>query len=317
MNISKELSKSEISTLLDRSDLKAAWEVVFTWGVIISVLVIAVIWTNLFTIFMAWILVGARQLALAILMHDFAHYAMFKSKRANQIVGQWLSAYPIFLNMEKYRTYHLRHHSHTGTDKDPDMPLVEMYPSTSKSLARKFSRDLLGISGLKSYLGIILMNMGMLEYELGGSVKWITPKPTLSQSLKALAENLIGPLIVNGLIFLAFYFAGKPILYLLWFIPMITSTMFFLRIRSIAEHGVTPDRNDPMQNTRTTIAQWWQKLLFAPHNVHYHLEHHLLMTVPSYNRPAMHKLLNQKGLLDNACVEQGYMQVLKKAVKSN
>jgi fatty acid desaturase len=315
MNISKALSKNEISTLMVRSDLKAFWEIIFTWGIIIGSLAIAIIWTNPITIFLAWVFVGARQLALAILMHDFAHYSMFNSKALNQWAGQWLCAYPIFLDLEKYRTYHLRHHSHTGTNKDPDMPLVEMYPSSSKSMIRKFGRDLLGVSGLKSYLGIILMNMGLLEYELGGGVKWIEPKPNVRKRILLFFKNLGGPILVNLIIFSIFWLLGKPLFYLLWFLPMISSTMFFLRIRSIAEHGVTPDRNDPMQNTRTTLAAWWQKLLFAPHNVHYHLEHHLLMTVPSYNLPKMHHLLLEKGLLEGACVEEGYSNVLKKAIK--
>ena len=315
MNIAKELSKDEIASLLSRSDIKALGELVFTWGVIITVIAIAIVWPNPFTIFLAWVIVGARQLALAILMHDFSHYAMFRSKALNQWVGQWLAAYPIFLDLEKYRSYHLRHHSHTGSDKDPDMPLVDLYPSSSKSMTRKFARDIFGLSGVKSYLGIILMNMGLLEYELGGGVKWIEPKPSLRKRIVLLSQNLGGPILVNLMIFAIFWVIGKPLFFLLWFIPMFTSTMFFLRIRSIAEHGVTPDRRNPMQNTRTTMAQWWQKLLFAPHNVHYHLEHHLLMTVPSYNLPRMHQLLNEKGLLKDACVEQSYSSVLKKAIK--
>jgi fatty acid desaturase len=315
MNVAKELSKEEMARLMERSDWKAVWEVLFTWGVMVGAVVLAVVWTNPFTLVLAWILVGARQLALAILMHDLSHYSMFKSKRANQLVGQWLCAYPMFLDLEKYRGYHLRHHSHTGSDKDPDLYLVNMYPTTEKSLLRKFMRDLIGITGVKSYIGLAMMNMGLLEYELGGGVKWISPKKSRVEQCLGLVKGWWGAVLVNFLLFLGFFFAGKPWLFLvLWIWPLLTTSMFFLRIRSIAEHGVTPDRNDPLLNTRTTIAQWYQKLLFAPHNVHYHLEHHLLMTVPSYNLPEMHRLMEQKGLLKGALVELSYWSVIKQAM---
>lgn len=315
MNVSKEFTKEEMTSLMERSDFKAAWEVLFTWGVILVAMGIAVVWTNPFTIALAWLLVGARQLALAILMHDLSHYSMFKSKRSNQLVGQWLCAYPMLLDLERYRTYHLRHHSHTGSDKDPDLYLVNMYPTTEKSLIRKFGRDLIGITGLKSYVGLAMMNMGLLEYELGGAVVKLHPSTTKPEQIISLIKAWTGPFLVNAVLFFGFYFLGKPWLFpLVWLWPLLTSSMFFLRIRSIAEHGVTPDRNNPLQNTRTTIASWYQKLLFAPHNVHYHLEHHLLMTVPSYNLPAMHELMEKKGLLKEALVEESYWKVMKQAM---
>ena len=50
-----------------------------------------------------------------------------------------------------------------------------------------------------------------------------------------------------------------------------------------------PDPADDLRNTRTTLARWWERLLIAPNRVNYHLEHHLLMTVPHYNLPRMHR----------------------------
>jgi fatty acid desaturase len=315
MNLAKLLTKQEIDQLMERSDWKAIWELCFTWGVIVGVISVAIIWTNPITLVLAWIVVGARQLALAILMHDFSHYAMFKRKRVNQLVGQWLCAYPMFLDLEKYREYHLSHHSHTGSNKDPDLYLVNMYPSSEKSLIRKFLRDLVGFTGIKSYIGLAMMNMGLLEYELGGRVIKKNKDSSKLEQGKSLIKGWWGPVTINLIGFAVFCLVQKPWLFLaLWICPLLTTSMFFLRIRSIAEHGVTPDRNNPLQNTRTTLATWYQKFLFAPHNVHYHLEHHLLMTVPSYNLPAMHSLLLKKGLLKDALVECSYWTVLKKAI---
>ena len=68
-----------------------------------------------------------------------------------------------------------------------------------------------------------------------------------------------------------------------------------VRIRSIAEHSMTPDNDDPMRNTRTTHANWLMRAFVAPYFVNYHLEHHLLMAVPCYNLPRAHEILLAKG----------------------
>ena len=48
--------------------------------------------------------------------------------------------------------------------------------------------------------------------------------------------------------------------------------------------------------------------------MNYHLEHHLLMTVPHYHLPRMHALLRERGLLEKALVsEGGYWKVLQRA----
>ncbi|MEE8508037.1 MAG: fatty acid desaturase, partial [Myxococcota bacterium] len=44
--------------------------------------------------------------------------------------------------------------------------------------------------------------------------------------------------------------------------------------------------------------------------VNFHLEHHLLMTVPHYNLPRLHRILAERGVLDEALVTTGYWGVL-------
>ena len=46
--------------------------------------------------------------------------------------------------------------------------------------------------------------------------------------------------------------------------------------------------------------------MIAPNRVNYHLEHHLMMTVPHYKLPRFHRLLRERGVLDHACVANGY-----------
>ena len=52
----------------------------------------------------------------------------------------------------------------------------------------------------------------------------------------------------------------------------------------------------------------------VPHNVNYHLEHHLFTRCPWYNLPKAHEMLINNGHLDKMCVENSYRDVLRKAV---
>ncbi|MFI5365533.1 MAG: fatty acid desaturase, partial [Candidatus Binatia bacterium] len=106
---------------------------------------------------------------------------------------------------------------------------------------------------------------------------------------------------------------GHPALYLLWIGAWFTTHHLVVRLRSIAEHAMIPDPNDPLRNTRTTLACWWERVLIAPNYVNYHLEHHLVMTVPHYSLPRMHGILRERGVLDGACVVTGYLGVLQLA----
>ncbi len=120
-------------------------------------------------------------------------------------------------------------------------------------------------------------------------------------------------LITNAVLLGIVSAAGYPALYLLWVGAYLTTNTLVTRIRAIAEHSMVPDPTDELRNTRTTLVSWWERLLLAPNRVNYHLEHHLLMTVPHYHLPRMHRLLRERGALDGALVTRGYGTVLRQA----
>ena len=47
--------------------------------------------------------------------------------------------------------------------------------------------------------------------------------------------------------------------------------------------------------------------------MNFHLEHHLIMAVPHYNLPRMHRLLRERGVLEDALVTRGYRELLSQA----
>lgn len=315
VNVNDYLTKEEIQQLLKKSDWKAAFEFFHTWLWITFAFAISGFWPNPFTIVISMFIIGGKQLACAILMHDCAHRSMFDSKWANTFFGNWLAGYPIFHDVERYRPYHIEHHVKTGTDDDPDLSLTKGYPTTIISFTRKVIRDLIGASGIKGHIAVLVMHYGYLKYELGGRIIKTGQQGGFLNGITTFVKNMAGPAAANCMIFGFLWLAGAPWLYLLWIGSLLTTYNFSLRIRSIAEHSIVPDRLDDYKNTRTIYSNFFEKILFAPHHVNYHSEHHLLMTVPSYNFPSMHRLIKERGFYQKGLLKKNYFQILKLAIK--
>ncbi len=311
------LSNDEIKLLMQKNNWKAFLEIADTWLWIAFAFFIAGMWTNPLTIIIALFIIGGKQLACAIILHDCSHDSVFTSRGVNRFVGNWLGAYPIFHDVDKYRPYHTQHHINTGLDDDPDVPLTEGYPTSRMSMTRKFLRDLFGLSGLKSLLGVIFMQLGFVKYALNGKVERVSLKDkTLSEIILNAVKNMAGPVAANLILFGILYAFGKPWLYLLWIGAMLTTYNFCIRVRSMAEHSMVEDFHNPQKNTRTTYANFIERILFAPHNVNYHSEHHLCMGAPSYNLPLMHQLLLERGYYKNGTLEKNYFSIVKRAIVS-
>jgi fatty acid desaturase len=308
------LTKEEVNTLMEKDNFKAILEIAHTWAWIAFAFFIAAYWTNALTIFIALWILGGKQLACAIIMHDASHYSTFTSKKVNDFVGNWLGGFPLFLDVKRYRPYHVTHHVNTGLENDPDIFLTRGYPTSRMSMFRKLLRDLIGLTGLRSYFGVFLMHFGYLKFSLGGGVEKDNTPRTFLQRIKLGFSCLWGPFAAQFIMLGVFWLIGHPWLYLLWLGALLTTNQFCLRIRSIAEHSVVPDRQNPLTNTRTTYANFIERLMFAPHHVNYHAEHHLLMNVPCYNYPRMHKMLLAKGFFEKGLLEKNYLHIIRLAV---
>jgi fatty acid desaturase len=71
---------------------------------------------------------------------------------------------------------------------------------------------------------------------------------------------------------------------------------------------------DPRLNTRTVDAPWWQRLLFVPNGVNYHMEHHFMASVPCYRLPALREHLRRAGALEGVPVFKGYGEVIRHVI---
>src|SRR6186713_149416 len=142
--VSELLTPEQVQELRGKSDLAGALLVLHAWALIFASMTLFVWWPNPLTFVLAVMVIGARQLGLAILMHDAAHGLLFANRRFNEWVGAWLCAAPVFTSLALYRPYHLTHHRHTQQPEDPDLGLSAPFPVTRQSLWRKVVRDLTG-----------------------------------------------------------------------------------------------------------------------------------------------------------------------------
>jgi fatty acid desaturase len=113
----------------------------------------------------------------------------------------------------------------------------------------------------------------------------------------------------------ALFAAGHGWYFLIfWFLPAVTALQVLLRIRGIAEHAGYAAGQDQSRNART-VKPSWQTLLCAPHNVNFHVEHHLYPSVPFHRLPGLHATLTADGTVPAANVFRGYGQVLRELIR--
>ncbi|HTD02493.1 fatty acid desaturase family protein [Undibacterium sp.] len=298
VNPEEFFTTDEWAALTARSSWKGLLLVAHCWLAIGVAMVVGALWP--WTIPVAVLVIGTRQLGLFILMHDAAHAGLHRNRKVNDWVGTWLCS----SSMGAYRPYHLQHHRYVQQSEDPDLVLSAPFPITRASLVRKIVRDLTGQTFVKQRFGHIAHR--------------IKNRSADESVLKLFAEDVAKDrrfLIENGLGLLIFSIAGWWWVWvLMWLLPMMTWLPLVSRIRNIAEHAlVAQNEADPLRQARTTYAGFVERILVAPYWVNYHGEHHMFTGVPCWNLPKAHRLLQSRGAAHRMEIQPGYISLLRLA----
>jgi len=297
------ISKEQYEEIKEKQDWRNVLSISSNWLQMSSAMALFFFYPNVLTFLVALVIIGSRQFALAVLAHDAAHNLLFSNNKVNDWAGQWFCAYPIFQDNRVYRPYHLKHHRHTETEDDPDLVLSSPFPINKRSFIRKVFRDLTGITGVRRYWGSL-------------SSIFRTKGDNVFDKISKTSNKLHGFLISNVIIFILISTTMHWSLFLLlWWLPSFTYYSLIIRIRNISEHAVTPGNND-FDNTRTTKSTVLTRFFMVPHNVNYHLEHHLFTRCPWYNLPKAHFMMIENGYEDKMCLETSYKNVLLKAMSA-
>ena len=290
-----------LAQLRKRSDIIGIALVAHAWGIIFASMALFYFLPNPITFILSVMLIGTRQLGLSILLHDAAHNALTKTTWLNDSLSDIFCGHPLFANTAAYRHYHLKHHARTQQDDDPDLVLSKPFPITRDSFRRKMIRDLTGQTAYQQRKAQFLSAFGPSDWPL-------------HKRIAHFRDRLGGAVIAQVVIFIlcatmfhwSFYFT-------MWLLPFFTYHMAITRIRNIAEHAIVPDNNDPFRNARTTKAGWLARAFIAPYWVNYHVAHHLIMHIPCFQLPKLHKKLIEAGYGPRMEIAESYFDIIKRA----
>jgi fatty acid desaturase len=298
------LSAHELEPYTRLDNGRGAVAPVLTFGTIAVLLVLGVrLWSTVWVPALCVLLLATQQQALFVLAHEAAHYRLFAARRLNDLVGR-LAGTIGGISMCTYRVTHRLHHNHLYGRQDPDLALNGGYPRGAGYLVRKLLIDLTGWTAPKTYAYFFGAPAINHEHDVV-----LRPLNDTSDALRAAAraDRWVVVAFHAAMPLLAAMIGGVDglLMYLvLWVLPLATFMQAILRLRAVAEHGAPAGFDSPLVAARTNLTRGplgpLVRLVFFPHHVNYHVEHHLYPAVPHYRLPALHRRLQSGGLLEGA-----------------
>jgi fatty acid desaturase len=289
------LTLAELRAVRRPSALRGLGLVLHAWAVIAGAMLVFVAWPSVLTLAGAVVVIGSRQLGLAVLMHEASHWLLIPHQRANNWIGAWLCAYPLGEDLAGYRRRHHLHHRYTQQEADPDLALGTAWPVTRRAWWLSVLRDLAGITAAGGLLG---------------GRPWAVDA--------ARWRRLRGPVLTHAGLLGVLALLGQWHLYvLLWLLPLATWYRLVNRLRHAAEHALVDDVSDPWRNARTTRAGLLARAFLAPYWVNYHLEHHLMVFVPCWRLPAVHARLLAQGHGPSMQLAPSYAALITRATAAS
>lgn len=236
------------------------------------------------------LLISQRHLQTHV--HDTAHFFLSDNRKTNDIVGNFLYAGFIGMNIANYRAIHQKHHKFNGSAEDPEY----------------FSYDEVKNSGglvslcLRYFFGLEALKL-VKKYYFSKQVN----KNTVQVKSKFFHVIFCQLLLISCFAINDLYF-----FYIIWVILAVTVSPLLSRLRFLVEH---PGKND---TTRSTTSLFIEKVFFAPHSFNYHFEHHMWPMVPPYNLSRIHRHIRKNNFFkkNKNLINTYYFSDLFRAAKS-
>ncbi len=216
---------------------------------------------------------GIGLVFLFTLEHEATHKTPFANERLNEWVGR-VCGLILLLPFGWFRYFHLAHHRWTNiAGRDPELEGEK--PATLGAWVWH-------VSGLPYWgaslglLGRLMLGRGMAEYiPEGARARIVAEARWMGAVYLVLALSLL----------------VSPAAFWFWLLPVLLGQPF-LRLYLLAEHGDCPQVANMFENTRTTFTTALVRLLAW--NMPYHVEHHVMPTVPFFRLPALHGLMREE-----------------------
>jgi fatty acid desaturase len=208
------------------------------------------------------------------LLHETIHQTAFKTQWLNESVARVCSLM-IALPADWFRYFHFAHHRFTQ-DPESDPELAKPKPET---MAQYF----IHVSGIPMWWS----HFKTLYVNATGRCPDAYVPPKGRGKVRAEARAMIA--VYTVLLLLAVYFRSATLVYV-WILPALIGQPF-LRLYLLAEHGRCPLVANMLENSRTTLTNWFVRKLAW--NMPFHAEHHAYPAVPFHQLPEFHALIER------------------------
>lgn len=287
--LARETSK-EVATLTRHDGRKRAAELV-----VFPALAGLGVWLSLYArsvasapMLIAGIVITAVALnTFPLLMHEGMHGVLFANRRWNWVASVLLGS-TFLMSFSAYRVMHLRHHRYLGDPRDPDD-----YHNYSRNPFIVWCLHFVRLS-IGSALYLCLIPVLALKHGSSAQRKLIVIEYTLLVAIYSVLLRTV---------------SSRELL-VVWFVPLLLVGAL-TAIRGFTQHGIT-EATDPYLASRTMLPGPIVSFFLLHEN--YHLEHHLFPEIPSYNLPALHRLIWHR--LPRAVSGRSYLAFLAAFVRA-
>lgn len=289
-----------LKSLHQVNTLRGIFSIFLEWALIIVTAYFCEKYFNWPAYVLSIVFIGARLLALGLIMHESVHNLITKNKILNDFVAELFCAWPLLISMRSYRLKHLAHHKWLNTEKDPDyIAKTDENWSFPMPLKKIILIIFTQISGFGVFETFRVMSSKQMKIKKEKTPLWY--------HISRISFYLI---VITSFV----YFDQVMLLVKYWIIPFATWTQLANRLRRVAEHSGIEGKYPAMQ-TRTTKHGLISSLLLVPKNISYHCEHHLYPGIPCYNLPKVHnELLKHETVKENFYISNTYCDVFKDCI---
>ena len=277
------------------------------WAIIVLAFWAAIYTGHWAVYILAAVIIGTRLQALGVLMHDGAHYLLFRNRTLNDMVSDIFCAFPTGMSTTLFRHTHFQHHRNTNSEHDPDLNLIKLdgdfaWPRTRWGSFWLATRCLLSLNVVRTAKVVGQWSPGLHLFD------------KLSPAFPLRSRLLFVTYAIGTTIFVIEADLIVPTL-LLMVLPGVTYLNFSNRLRATAEHLRLPGTHE-LNSTRTMLTGWWGRFFLCPNGIGYHIEHHLFPSVPGYHLPQLHRLLmSDDQYVSQAHITRGYVALARELME--
>lgn len=245
-----------------------------------------------------WLFQGCVLVGSYSAMHEASHGTLYGSSRANRILGSaWAST--ILVNWSLWRSFHLEHHAHTGTDQDPKLRY-------RLDITNPLQYLLLPLGGLAF--------MGQLWFQSLGTVFGRYPSFVRTRTGRAAIRRDGVVLLLITAVLVTAAVAAPGLLLRAWIVPLLIAVGVALPATGMTEHYHCSLGGDVFDTTRSVVSN--RLFRFLVWNNNFHTVHHLLPAVPFHHAPAVHRYIADQTVHLEPSYVRFHLGVLRSCVRS-